>query len=297
MANREEADRTLAHHEASLLANDNVTSISVIEDENGEMIIEIGLIGPETSALAATPEELAIPDAAGLLSTGGQTIPVRKRVIGEIRAQSFTNRVRPADGGNSCGPATATWSGTLGARIQYKGSACILSNWHVLYGGKGKDKDPVVQPAVGDGGTPPKDTIGANLQGVLSEYVDAAIATIESPPDTFVVTGTRCYGPIKGIATVKVGDPVKKCGRTTEATIGTVRSINATVKVSGYPDGTRTFRDQIQTTNMSNPGDSGSIVLDANSQAVGLLFAGGATDTFANKLSRISEAFGSSFSF
>lgn len=297
MASREEADRTLAHHEAGLLENVNVSSISVIEDESGETIIELGLIEPETSTLVVSPEELTIPDVAGTLATGGPTIAVRKRVIGEISAQSFTNRVRPADGGNSCGPVTATWSGTLGARIQFSGKPCILSNWHVLYGGKGKDKDPVVQPAVGDGGKAPKDVIGANLKGVLNDYVDAAVATISSPPDDFVVNGTRCYGPIAGIETVKAGDPVKKCGRTTEATIGTVRSTNATVRVNGYPGGARTFRDQIQTTNMSEPGDSGSIVLDANGNAVALLFAGGAADTFANKLSRVSEALGSSFSF
>ncbi|MEP2707828.1 MAG: trypsin-like peptidase domain-containing protein [Roseibium sp.] len=297
MASREEADRTLAHHEASLLENANVSSISVIEDESGEIIIELGLIEPETATLVAAPEELTIPDATGTLATGAPTIAVRKRVVGEINAQSFTNRVRPANGGNSCGPVTASWSGTLGARIQFSGKPCILSNWHVLYGGKGKDKDSVVQPAVGDGGKAPKDVIGANLKGVLTEYVDAAVATIASPPDEFVVAGTRCYGPITRTATVAVGDPVKKCGRTTEATIGDVRSTNATVRVNGYPGGPRTFRDQIQTTHMSNPGDSGSIVLDADGNAVALLFAGGANDTFANKLSRVSEALGGPISF
>ncbi|WP_428527070.1 trypsin-like peptidase domain-containing protein [Roseibium sp.] len=290
MANRADADRTLAFHADAIMENDNVSSISVIELDTGESIIEIGLVEAETSALLATPNELEIPDTAN--ATGPVSVPVRKRVIGRIVAQSFTDKRRPALGGNSCGPAAADWSGTLGARIEYQGTYCILSNWHVLYGGVAANGDPIVQPASGDGGAAPGDTVAHNLSGVLDAYVDAALATVDKPVDQLVGEGTRCHGAITGIAAATVGMGVRKCGRTTEATTGTVRSTNATVRVSGYPGGSRIFQDQIQATAMSQPGDSGSVVLDDKGRVIGLLFAGGPTDTFANKIERVMEAFG-----
>jgi hypothetical protein len=92
-----------------------------------------------------------------------------------------------------------------------------------------------------------------------------------------------------GLGNAQVGMRVKKCGRTTEATFGFVRSINATVNVSGYPSGTMTFVNQILTTHMSQPGDSGSLLLDDSSnRVVGLLFAGdGSTQTIHNHIGPI----------
>ncbi len=310
MATEDEANRTLAAHADEIMENPNVMAISVIEDENGEKIIEISLAAPEIEvdddAVKAesvrgytphiAPDELVIPDAAtGTLKKGGATIRVLKRVSGKFHVQSFTGRQRPAKGGDSCGPAAGNWSGTLGARVSQKTTACILSNWHVLYGGAAKDGDPVLQPGRGDGGTYPADTIAYNLKGVLDQFVDAAIAEIRKPADDYVAEGTRCFGPITGVGVAVVNMKVKKCGRTTEATNGTVRSTNATVRVSGYPGGDRIFTDQILMTAMSQPGDSGSIVLDDNNEAVGLLFAGGDSDTIANKIQRVIAAFSVTF--
>lgn len=311
MATKEQADLTLAAHVDQIMENPNVTAVSVIEEENGENVIEIALVSPEVQVDAGAeeahsvrgltppvaPDELQIPDASGALTAGGATIPVRKRVVGKIFTQSFTDRRRPAAGGNSCGPATATWSGTLGGRVIKNGKDYyILSNWHVLYGGVGKDGDAVLQQARGDGGIYPADTVAYNSRGVLNDFLDAAIAEIRTPVDTYVAAGTRCYGAIAGLAFATVGMPVKKCGRSTEDTTGTVRSTNATVRVSDYPDGDHIFKDQIQMTAMSQKGDSGSIVIDQKSgKAVGLLFAGGASDTFANKIQLVINEFGVDF--
>jgi hypothetical protein len=295
MATREEADRALAVHATNLMSNPNVTSISVIENESGESIIEIGLVEAESN-LARAPDELVVPDVSGALSVGGDTIGVRKRIVGRIEAQSFTTRQRPAKGGDSCGPAAGNWSGTLGARVSHNGVACILSNWHVLYGGAANDQDPILQQGKGDGGSAAKDTIGHNLSGILNAQIDAAVATLSKPADDYVIAGTISYGAIAGTDTATVGMSVKKCGRTTQATTGTVRSTNATVKVSGYPGGVRTFTDQIQLSPMSASGDSGSIVLDPKNKAVGLLFAGGAADSYANKIAAVLATFNVTFS-
>ncbi len=78
MATQEQANRTLAAHVETLIAHPNVTSVSVIEDEDGESIIEIGLVGPETGPQAANagplPDELLIPDDTGRLVSGAQAL-------------------------------------------------------------------------------------------------------------------------------------------------------------------------------------------------------------------------------
>lgn len=81
---------------------------------------------------------------------------------------------------------------------------------------------------------------------------------------------------------------MKKCGRTSRATSGTIRSVNATARVSGYPTGTRVFTNQIQTTFMLRPGDSGSVLINSsNNKVVGLGFAGSSSRSFHNHIRKI----------
>ena len=47
------------------------------------------------------------------------------------------------------------------------------------------------------------------------------------------------------------------------------------------------FRNQILTTNISQGGDSGSLVLDMKKRAVGLLFAGSEAVTVLNPISEV----------
>jgi len=85
-----------------------------------------------------------------------------------------------------------------------------------------------------------------------------------------------------------VGQFVRKNGRTTSCTEGTVTAINVTTLVA-YDTGcgTATFTNQITVSPMtpSSPfgaaGDSGSPIVDANNNAVALLFAGDATNRTA----------------
>lgn len=134
-----------------------------------------------------------------------------------------------------------------------------------------------------------------NTLGVLNEKLDAAIATIDKPIDDLVGTGTRCYGPIAGTDIARIKMTVKKCGRTTEATQGKVTSVNATVKVGGYPAGERIFKNQIQMTLAHGDGDSGSIILTEKDAAVGLFFAGTDTVAWANQIQDVMDALGVTF--
>ena len=104
--------------------------------------------------------------------------------------------------------------------------------------------------------------------------------------------------PATAAAAINMG--VKKYGRTTRQTKGTVIAINAIVNV-GYSSGVACFRGQIITTKMSAGGDSGSlIVVDAtkgrgkreNRKPVGLLYAGSSTTTVANPIDAVLARFG-----
>ena len=67
---------------------------------------------------------------------------------------------------------------------------------------------------------------------------------------------------------------------------GKIKDASASVKVN-YDNQTALFRDQILTTNMSQGGDSGSLVLDMKARAVGLLFAGSEQVTILNPINEV----------
>ncbi|MEM9954887.1 MAG: hypothetical protein AAF846_24990 [Chloroflexota bacterium] len=106
----------------------------------------------------------------------------------------------------------------------------------------------------------------------------------------------REIGVPTGTKAVMLGMSVRKQGRTTGLTTGTVTLINATVDV-GYRTaiGSRTarFTGQVMTTGMSQGGDSGSVIMDGTSlNAVGLLFAGSGTATIFTPIDRVLQKLG-----
>jgi hypothetical protein len=108
--------------------------------------------------------------------------------------------------------------------------------------------------------------------------VDAALARPDNPAD--VLDEIYQIGTVSGIATATLGMPVRKSGRTTGLTTGSINVIDATVSVSYGTGRTATFENQLVAGPMSQGGDSGSLVVDGNSlRAVGLLFAGSQQST------------------
>ena len=79
----------------------------------------------------------------------------------------------------------------------------------------------------------------------------------------------------------KLGMLIQKSGRTTGYTAGKIKDISATIKIN-YDQKVALFKNQILTTNMSQGGDSGSLVLDMKKRAIGLLFAGSDVVTIMN---------------
>ena len=85
---------------------------------------------------------------------------------------------------------------------------------------------------------------------------------------------------------------VTKSGRTTEVTTGVVEAVNATVRVSYGPQcGTARFVQQVTFSNMSDSGDSGSVILESQTlKPVALLFAGSEKNTVGNPFAAVVEA-------
>jgi hypothetical protein len=107
------------------------------------------------------------------------------------------------------------------------------------------------------------------------------------------VHGWRLKAPRAGYPTpVTVGTLVQKTGRTTGWTTGQITAINATVDVNYGLGRVARFHDQIITTNMSAPGDSGSLLLTWDNVAVGLLFAGSNVVTIFNQIENVRALLG-----
>jgi hypothetical protein len=233
-----------------------------------------------------------IPEEANGLQT---------RIIetGDIVAlQSRTTRMRPAIPGISLGHVSIS-AGTLGAIVvdNKTGKNAILSNSHVLV-----DYPPfdtmedyeVLQPGVADGGTYNNDRIAETDRWIPldpfndNNLVDTALAI---PYDENDINGTIMgLGNITGIEQARQDMLVTKSGRTTGITEGTILDTNASIRVQ-YGEFAATFEDQIVTTPMAEPGDSGSIVLNKqNNRAIGLLFAGSSTITILNKIQNVMSA-------
>jgi len=215
------------------------------------------------------------------------------RTIAGLEA-SKTTKWRPAPGGVSVGHYQIT-AGTLSTRVYDTATKAklFLSNNHVLANcNQGKPGDPILQPGPYDGGADPADRIGT-----LERFVE-----IKQPPDTNLVDAAvgkplrdtdlsdevLDIGVVTSVEEARVGMTVAKSGRTTCYKTATITDVNATVKVWDYPWGYSIFEDQILTTYLGAPGDSGSLCVNtATKAAVGLLFAGSDTDTVLNKMTNV----------
>lgn len=224
-------------------------------------------------------------------------------ISGRFMALQRTGRYRPYPGGVSVGHYQIT-AGTLSSRVYDTSTKqrLILSNNHVLANSNlGKIGDPVYQPGTYDGGTS-SDTIATlykfvQIAGPASEnLVDCALALPLN--DSELLDEILDIGIVIDVEEAIVGMRVGKSGRTSGYTEATVQDVTATIKVYGYPfpEEYAIFRDQIITDILGQPGDSGSLVVNAPTRkAVGLLFAGSATLTALNKIRNVNDLLGITF--
>lgn len=213
-------------------------------------------------------------------------------------------------------------------RDRASGKRLILSNNHVLANSnKAEIGDSILQPGRADGGTIADDVFATLLRACpiaftsgpptcrwASAYaafgnavarltgskhrveaawsdpqavnrVDAAVA--QPLHDQDVLDEIYEIGAIKGTMSAELGMNVRKSGRTTGLTTGQIIVLDATIKVQ-YGAQTAQFEDQIVSTAMSQPGDSGSLLVAGEALlAVGLLFAGSDQATIYNPIDAV----------
>ena len=215
------------------------------------------------------------------------------RYIGKVtkRQMPQQQRVRPLRIGCSIGQFQIT-AGTLGCFVTSRsgvGGPLILSNNHVLADeNRAKIGDAILQPGAFDGGAVPADVVGnlVNFEPLnvsTTNLVDCAVASVVSGAG--IVSNTiDGIGPLRGIsaAAPKPGDTVMKTGRTTGTTSAQITAVEVDNVIIGYDIGNIQFDGQIEVdasdaTGFSQGGDSGSLVVNPNGEAVGLLFAGSDT--------------------
>jgi hypothetical protein len=281
-------------NQPALLATEGVFGLGVGET-NGSLAITIFV--DSTNRIAQLPTSLA-------------DLPVSVRVTGAIHAFACGGSdpkiayTLPVPLGVSAGnileagsPGSCA-SGTIGFKVRDNVTGAIgwISNDHVV--GHGTDGCPSTAP----GGTPqfqpgavdttPPCSAGQNI-GTLSRTIPILFGGANNLVDCgFVLSSDsevsddilNLGAQVNNVASAFVGQFVRKNGRTTSCTEGTVSAINVTTSVA-YDSGcgTATFTNQIMispsspSTPFSDAGDSGSPIVDANNNAVALLFAGDAT--------------------
>ncbi len=303
-------------HESALLRRENVVGVATSLKVTG------GQPTPQQSLtvyverklpLDQVPEESRVPEQL-------DGVPTDVVEAGRFVALTFTARVRPATPGYSIGHYNIT-AGTFGclvrdirrcccklekdcgcspSRQECPGDYLILSNNHILAdSNQAQLGDLILQPGPVDGGVFPADGV-ATLErfepivfGAAGyNLVDAAVAR---PTSSRNVTASIIGQVVpRGIDQAFVGSQVIKAGRTTQITTGRVTAVDATFgPVSGYTGGrTAFFRHQIFTTRMSAGGDSGSLLMDRDLNAVGLLFAESSRFTVHNHIADVESALG-----
>jgi hypothetical protein len=222
-----------------------------------------------------------------------------------------TLKFRPVVGGISAGHMNIS-TGTIGAVVRDKitGNKLLLSNNHVFANSSSetncaaREGDQIFQPGRSDGGGY-EDTVATLYRWVPFKdnepnLVDAALAIPINQDDAslyILASHDLDVVPVHSATPITKPITVKKYSRTSDMDVGKVIDWNFSVAVD-YKDGiTRNFVDQILVKIQTQGGDSGSLLLDDDNNAVGLIFAGGEDNSgnyygVANKIRNVLVMFG-----
>lgn len=261
----------------------------------------VGLKGENKVVVFLNSQDHSIRQDAIEELTGTSDVSIESKYTGD-----FSPCLTAGDsiGFGSGGGSTGT-GGTLADDIA--GSTFILSCNHVIAAtNKGiTGTSEVWSPGSADGGTA-TDRVGLlydyeplHLDGITPNTMDAAIAQPDSGivlskfiPQIGAIGGTHRSPPFN--------HPVKKYGKKSQLTSGTltVKNLSILVKFGGQ---SALFVDQYGIIGAYPPfaedGDSGSLVVDDNNDAIGLIFAISGTGEFVivNPIDPILSRFGLCF--
>lgn len=254
--------------------------------------------------LAIRTDDRALAGRLAVMANGEADVRIM-RVDARVSADELQGSRRPLEPGAQVQIRGTSFVGTLGAFVRdNQGILYALSNSHVL----------------ADVGATPIGTVigqpwGWNAIGVLARHVpmsrvspnlvDAALARLDNTTAMLDGWNAALAGRIQGRRATgpkDLGVRVTKVGRTTGARVGAITAVEVDgLRVNYGSAGTLTFNNQIEVsggdeTDFSAGGDSGSLIVDFDGYAVGLLFAGGVSNsqdfTFANPIGDVLAALG-----
>ncbi len=321
-----QAKQVKGAHVESLLAKSNVVGVGLgYKISQGVNTGELGLVVSVTRKTAS--DVLAAKDMVPKALDGVKTDVIE---TGVLRAFDLgpRDRWRPiVPPGVTIGHHLIT-AGTFGCLVRRGEDRFVLSNNHVLADvNAGQQGDAILQPGPADGGTAddriatladyipidfgtaPAECSIAKFSADLLNFIAGAFGSSHQLQATKQTAGENrvdaalahplsqdlvsneilTIGAPTGAGTATLGTEVQKAGRTTGHTQGTITQIDATMRIQ-YGSQSALFTGQLVAGAMSQPGDSGSAVLDMDKRVVGLLFAGSDVVTIINPIDEVLAA-------
>jgi len=291
--------------EAQFLSAPGVTAVDVgYKEVGGQLTDQVAIRVHVAQKTDSIPDDQRVPGEI----EGAVTDVLERRYEPQVLAQQVatvtpladTTHYAALEGGISMGPSRVVngsiFAGTLGAIVidNATNQHAALTNFHVAcVDSTFHNGDRMVQPSRIDTGVVPADEFGSLVRETLSANVDGAVISIDAGRQS------QCQiadiGLVRGTAVATLGMAVRKRGRTTLLTYGSVDGLASSVNID-YGDGigVRTLTNQISIAAdtsrnplFSDHGDSGSVIVNDAGFVVGLLFAGAGTSTVANQIAAV----------
>ncbi|PWH83050.1 hypothetical protein DIS18_00400 [Algibacter marinivivus] len=226
----------------------------------------------------------------------GDIFPVKSNPISLHSNSSYYQKLEKLTGGCSISYENGDiYSGTAGAFFKLSDSQNIymISNRHVIVDNDYGLETKIIHPSKTDAEKKEDISLIGKVFWTSKEkddLLDAAIAIIYDEKTTVDIGKYSISNQLNfnSIAAPKIGQNIKKIGKTSGVTFGEIKSINCTVNITENIKKPKIYRKQILTTCISKPGDSGSVLLNNNNEVVGLLFGGNKlTASFSNNIMNI----------
>lgn len=291
----ERIKRIQRHNQDRLFAYPNVVGVGIgLRKRNGQLSDDVCIVVFVRQKLGL---DLLQPDQvipSELMGSGGDLIGTDIQESGLFRLLSgFTDRVRPVMGGCSISPATNYSAGTGGGVLKDRdGSWVMLTCNHVVTSdGSTLIANEIIQPSAIDRGQP-ADKIGTvkrlvpikaadTIEEAPLHEVDAALIELTVDSSEALLGGDAAK--IVSVWKVPLNTKVRKAGRSTGLTEGTVTAYNVTAIAQGWDKKYAKFANAIQVDSdnkFAEAGDSGSLVYVPPAEkgqiveVAGMLFSG-----------------------
>ena len=284
------------HRERLLAAFPDIVSIARTFDDQGNAHLEIQVTRPDVKALNAYKFDYLKGDKVEILppekiTIRGGAVPVKPLGDPSVWVGDWLFNDRTDDN-----------KGTAGFFARQKGKPVLVTCYHVLktpkhpWSGLGSTAHPDNQVYGKARNETSYRYLGNLSDGIINEWLDVAIVELRdnvrfSNEDPF-------FGQLKVHATnaADVQSTVKINGAKSEPGIGVVHSIENTVNIH-YGGKTVPMYHLLCIKNanggaaITQPGDSGSVVVDIANNVVGMVVAGNDEYSFAIPINRILDTF------